>query len=101
VDVAALREAVVTSPVVRREHEGLPYEISVLGVDPAGGLRVAAEAEWAADAASHIAVNREFLLQALDAGGAGQLLLELDGPIKPLVLRGADAQFSLLMPVRY
>jgi hypothetical protein len=44
-------------------------------------------------------VNREFLLEALDAGGAGQLVLELDGPIKPLAVRGAGS-FSILMPVR-
>ena len=72
-----------------------------MGVDPAGGLRVATGSEWAGDTDAHVAVNREFLLQALDAGGAGQLLLELDGPIKPLVLRGSSEQFSLLMPVRH
>jgi DNA polymerase III subunit beta len=62
-------------------------------------VRVAAEADWAADEQAHIAVNREFLLQALDAGGAGQLVLELDGPIKPLAVRG-HGTFSILMPVR-
>jgi DNA polymerase III subunit beta len=101
VDVAALRDALVGAPSVAREHEGRPYEISVLGLDPAGNVRVAGEAEWAADTDGHVAVNREFLLQALDAGGSGQLVLELDGPIKPLVVRGAGGQFSLLMPVRY
>jgi DNA polymerase-3 subunit beta len=101
VDVAALRDAIATTPSVWREHAGLAYEISILGLDPVGQLRVAAEAEWAADAAAHVAVNREFLLQALDAGGAGQLVLELDGPIKPLVVRAPGDHFSLLMPVRY
>jgi len=101
VDVAALRDAIATVPGARREHAGLAYEISILGLDPAGSVRVAAEAEWAADTDSHVAVNREFLLQALDAGGAGQLVLELDGPIKPLVVRGAGDHFSLLMPVRH
>jgi hypothetical protein len=39
-------------------------------------------------------------LRALDAGGAGQLMLELDGPIKPLAVRTPNAdRFSLLMPV--
>jgi hypothetical protein len=33
--------------------------------------------------------------------GSVGLLLELDGPIRPLVVRGAREQFSLLMPVRY
>jgi DNA-binding transcriptional MerR regulator len=102
VDVAALREAVGALPELWREHEGTTYPVAVLGVDPSGALKLAAESEWAADRDSHVAVNREFLLQALDAGGAGQLVLELDGPIKPLAVRvpGTD-RFSLLMPVRH
>jgi DNA polymerase-3 subunit beta len=49
-----------------------------------------------------IGVNREFLLQAIEAGGAGQLRLGLDGPIEPLVLLDPDrpGDLSLLMPVR-
>jgi DNA-binding transcriptional MerR regulator len=49
-----------------------------------------------------IGLNREFLLEALDAGGAGQLVLELDGPITPLAIRVPDRvdDISLLMPVR-
>lgn len=103
VDVARLREQVSAEPAVVREHEGSAYQVSVLGLDPAGSLRLAAESEWAAGADEHVAVNREFLLQALDAGGAGQLVLELDGPIKPLAVRvpGDDSRFSLLMPVRH
>ena len=102
VDVAALRADLVTQPEVRREHEGTSYPVSVLGVDPAGALRVAAEHEWAADAEAHVAVNREFLLEALAAGGAGQLVLELDGPIRTVAVRApTDDRFSLLMPVRH
>lgn len=102
VDVAALRDLIAADPAPTREHDGSPYLVSILGVDPTGGLRLAAESEWAADAATHVAVNREFLLQALDAGGSGQLTLELDGPIKPLAVRvpGDDSRFSILMPVR-
>lgn len=102
VDVVALRDRVTAEPVATREHGGSPYLVSILGVDPSGSLRLAAESEWAADAAAHVAVNREFLLQALDAGGRGQLVLELDGPIKPLAVRvpGDDSRFSILMPVR-
>jgi len=99
VDVSALRAAVGAAPSVPREHNGQPFELTILTLDPAGGLRVAQEDEWAADEAAHTAVNREFLLQALDAGGAGQLVLELDGPIKPLAVRGTDS-YSILMPVR-
>jgi DNA polymerase III subunit beta len=103
VDSAALREAVATGPAAWREHDGTSYPVSILTVDPGGTLRVAAEAEWTADADAHVAVNREYLLQALDAGGAGQLVLELDGPIKPLAVRAPDDahRFSILMPVRH
>jgi DNA polymerase III subunit beta len=103
VDTAVLREAVAAAPSTTREHEGTTYEISVLGIDPAGSVRLVAEGEWAADAASHVAVRREFLLEALDAGTAGQMVLELDGPIKPLAFRvpGDDSRFSILMPVRH
>jgi DNA-binding transcriptional MerR regulator len=47
-------------------------------------------------------VNREFLLQALDAGRGGQLVLELDGPIAPLAIRDPEraGDVSMLMPVR-
>jgi DNA-binding transcriptional MerR regulator len=44
-----------------------------------------------------VQVNREYLLQALEAAGDGQLTLELDGPIRPLAIR-SDRSFSLLMP---
>lgn len=48
----------------------------------------------------NVAVNTEFLLQALTAAGDGQLDLALDGPITPLVLRSADRRRStLLMPI--
>ncbi|MFI7540933.1 MerR family transcriptional regulator [Actinoplanes sp. NPDC049599] len=99
VDVSALRAAVDAVPAVSREHNGKQFDLAVLALDPAGALRVAAEADWAADEQAHVAVNREFLLQALDAGGAGQLVLQLDGPIKPLAVRGTGT-YSILMPVR-
>jgi DNA polymerase-3 subunit beta len=105
VDVTELRELLAGAPVIDREHEGRPYQVSVLGLDPAGRLRFAGPDEWAADTGSHVAVNREFLLEALDAGAAGQLQLELDGPVRPLVLRPVlsrpASHFSLLMPVRH
>ena len=102
VDVRGLRDQLTAAPVVSREHEGSTYPVSVLGLDPSGSLRVVAESEWEAEADALVAVNREFLLQALDAGGPGQLELALDGPVQPLVLRvpGDDSRFSMLMPVR-
>jgi DNA polymerase-3 subunit beta len=102
VDTAALRAQVTAAPVVAKEHEGHPYSCLVLGLDQAGSLRVLTQGEWEADADALVAVNREFLLEAIDAGGPGQLRLELDGPLKPLAVRvpGDDTRFSLLMPVR-
>jgi DNA polymerase III sliding clamp (beta) subunit (PCNA family) len=48
-------------------------------------------------------VNPAFLLDALAAAGDRQVVLEFDGPVSPLVLRGGGtdlaATFSLLMPV--
>ena len=103
VDGAALRDRVAAASPVTREHDGAAYEVLILGPDPVEGVRLVPESEWAAGAAAQVAVNREFLLQALDAGGAGQLVLELDGPIKPLAVRvpGDDSRFSILMPVRH
>ncbi|WP_030442517.1 MerR family transcriptional regulator [Actinoplanes subtropicus] len=98
IDTARLRELVAAAPGTPREHEGHPYEIVIFGVDRDGSVRLAAESEWSEQ---HVAVNREFLLQALDAGGAGQLVLELDGPIQPLAVRvPGESRFSILMPVR-
>ncbi|WP_305785307.1 MerR family transcriptional regulator [Symbioplanes lichenis] len=90
VDPATLRAAVTAAAT---------EELAILAVDDTGAVRTVARDAWAADRAGHVAVNREFLLEALDAGGPGQLELRLDGPIKPLVLRGG-AGWSLLMPVR-
>jgi DNA-binding transcriptional MerR regulator len=49
-----------------------------------------------------LGVNREFLLEALDSGATGQLVLELDGPLTPLALRdpARPGDVSLLMPIR-
>jgi DNA polymerase III subunit beta len=103
IDTAALREAIAAGPATTREHEGRAYEIAVLGLDPAGSVRLVPESEWAADVEAHVAVHREFFLQALEAGAAGQLVLELDGPIKPLAFRvpGDDSRLSILMPVKH
>ncbi|MEV6347794.1 MerR family transcriptional regulator [Actinoplanes sp. NPDC051851] len=102
VDRSALRDLLAAAPEVRREHDGTAYAVSILALDPSGDLRLAGESEWTADAEAHTAVNREFLLEALDAGGTGQLLLELDGPVRPLMIRipGDDSRLSLLMPIR-
>jgi DNA polymerase-3 subunit beta len=89
----AQRAAFATAPAttMRREQDGAEYEVVVLTQGP-DGITVGAGGDG-------VAVNREFLLEALDAGGAGQLVLSLDGPIAPLVVR-SPRSVSLLMPVR-
>lgn len=92
VDAAALRSAVAAGPerTSVREQDGVEYPVTELAVGPGGAVTVAP---------GGVGVNREFLLEAVDAGGGGQLLLSLDGPVAPLVLR-SERSTSLLMPVR-
>jgi DNA-binding transcriptional MerR regulator len=104
VDVPVLRATVtrdVTSLAIR-EHAGIAAPVAVLSVRPDDGLRVVEPSEWDSEDPYQVAVNPEFLLQALDAGGDGQLVLDLDGPIRPLAIRtpGNAGRFSVLMPVR-
>ncbi|MEV1146476.1 DNA polymerase III subunit beta, partial [Micromonospora sp. NPDC049799] len=105
VDVAALRAALTgaDAPVVRRRHEGADLAVTVLGPDGRGGVRLLGsdEVDNPADG-FRVGVNGAYLLQALDAAGDGQLVLELDGPITPLAVRRADddRSFSMLMPIR-
>lgn len=49
-----------------------------------------------------VAVNREFLLDALAAGARNRLVLELTAPTAPIAIRRPDDEggFSILMPVR-
>ena len=92
VDAAALRSAVAAAPerTSVREQDGVEFPVTELAVGPGGAVTVAP---------GGVGVNREFLLEAVDAGGGGQLLLSLDGPVAPLVLR-SERSTSLLMPVR-
>jgi DNA polymerase III sliding clamp (beta) subunit (PCNA family) len=102
VDAAALRALVGGAPRVVHTHEGVDHELAVLTIGTDGGIGVVGPDDWRAGPDRHVAVNREFLLQALNAGGDGQLSLELDGPIRPLAIRqpADDRSYSLLMPVR-
>lgn len=104
VDVPALRAALAgATPAVVR-HDGVDLPVTVLGLDGAGGLRVLdgdAPAGTTPDGV-RVGVNGAYLLDALDAGDRGQLVLELDGPIAPLAVRRPDDEdaFSILMPIR-
>jgi DNA-binding transcriptional MerR regulator len=97
IGVPALRAAVAAggARTVRRETDGADVAVTVLSVDGAGRLVVDAGRPG-------IGLDVEFLLQAVDAGGPGQLVLDLDGPLAPVRIRPADRDdaFSLLMPVR-
>ncbi|MBQ1075858.1 MerR family DNA-binding transcriptional regulator [Micromonospora sp. C31] len=105
IDTAALRTALTSAdaPVVTRRHDGAPLAVTVLGPDGRGGVRLLGADELTRQEDTfRIGVNGGYLLQALDAAGRGQLLLELDGPIAPLAVRrpdDADA-FSILMPIQ-
>ncbi|MFD9084248.1 DNA polymerase III subunit beta family protein [Streptomyces erythrochromogenes] len=101
VDVAALRRAVETGPVRESEmHEpdGPLFDLSVLKVAD-GAVTVCEDGQGAPD---HVAVNRAFLLEALAAGGRGELVVEAGAPTAPLAVRRTDTEdtFSILMPVR-
>ena len=102
VDAAALRATVGGAPRVVHTHEGVDHELTVLAVGAQGGIDVVGAEQWRTGQDRHVAVNREFLLEALNAGGDGQLVLELDGPIRPLAIRrpADDRAYSLLMPVK-
>jgi DNA-binding transcriptional MerR regulator len=87
VDTAALRAQLATARtvVVPTGPDGAEETATVLTLGPV-----------------EIGVNREFLLEALDVGAGGQLVLELDGPIAPLALRDSarPGDVSMLMPIR-
>ncbi|HEY0700395.1 MAG TPA: MerR family transcriptional regulator [Micromonospora sp.] len=104
VDVPALRATLTAAgtPTLSREHEGVRYDVAVLDVDPDGRLAVVDPTGAGSGPVRGVGVNREFLLDALDAAGRDQLVLELDGPIAPLAVRHPDddRSFSILMPVR-
>lgn len=99
VDAAGLRTSVLasTARTMVREQDGVPYHVVELLLADSNVSVVGAESSTGVG----VGVNREFLLEALDAGGEGQLVLELDGPIAPLAIRPvARGTFSLLMPTR-
>ncbi|MFI2712948.1 MerR family transcriptional regulator [Micromonospora sp. NPDC018662] len=104
VDGAALRAALTADDVrvCHRTHDGVEHPVVALGLGGGGEVRLVDPAAVGdAGGGLRVGLNREYLLDALDAGGS-QLVLELDGPITPLAVRRADdaRAFSILMPVR-
>ncbi|GAA1394122.1 MerR family DNA-binding transcriptional regulator [Kitasatospora putterlickiae] len=102
---ADLRAAIASAPTrsLPSGPDGAACEVAVLAVDESGRLTLTApDADADTPGALRVAVNRDFLLEALPAGAPGQLVLELGGPIAPLAIRTPDhpGTFSVLMPVR-
>ncbi|MER7849659.1 MerR family transcriptional regulator [Kitasatospora sp. NPDC096077] len=97
-DLRAAIETGATHTLPSGPH-GADCQVTVLTLTPDGGLAVAADPT---PDDVHIALNRDYLLDALDAGRPDQLLLELGGPIAPLAIRtpGRTGTFSVLMPIR-
>ncbi|MFH7597301.1 MerR family transcriptional regulator [Streptomyces racemochromogenes] len=101
VDVPAFRAALENGPVVAGEgRDGGACDLSVLTV--ADGEAVICEEGDGDGEPDRVAVNRAYLLEALAAGGADRLVLELGAPTAPLAVRRPEdgTAFSLLMPVR-
>ncbi|MFF8316602.1 MerR family transcriptional regulator [Streptomyces bobili] len=97
VEVAAFRQALETGPVRAAEAGGA--DLSVLRVADDGTVTLCTDGDESPD---RVAVNRDFLLDALNAGARARLVLELDTPTAPIAIRRPDeeATFSILMPVR-
>jgi DNA polymerase-3 subunit beta len=99
-DVPALERELRAAAVERREREvdGAVYDLAVLALAADGRLSVAGADDG--EEGVRVGVNREFLLQALEAAGTDQLLLDIAGPVAPLAIRRDDDDaYSLLMPV--
>lgn len=89
-DGPGFRATLAAGAVLRRDPAG---ETVVLTLGPDGSLDVGGAGDGL-----RVAVNRDFLLDALPRDG--QLVLELDGPVTPLAIRLPGGDWSLLMPVR-
>ncbi|KAB2973956.1 MerR family transcriptional regulator [Streptomyces sp. SS1-1] len=97
VEVAPFQKALATGPVHTAEAGG--PDLSVLKVADDGTVTLCTDND---DDPNRIAVNREFLQNALTAGARDHLLLELGAPTTPIAIRRPDdeATLSILMPVR-
>ncbi|WAZ26326.1 MerR family transcriptional regulator [Streptomyces cinnabarinus] len=98
VEVAAFRKALETGPV--RSDEAGAHDLSVLKVEDGGSVTLCSDGDD--DAPNRVAVNREFLLDALAAGARERLILEIGAPTAPIAIRRPDDEdtFSMVMPVR-
>ncbi|ANB05068.1 DNA polymerase III subunit beta [Streptomyces ambofaciens] len=102
VDVPVFRKALESGPVRTgevSEQDGTSHDLSVLRVADDGTVTVREDGD---DRPDDFAVDRGYLLEALEAGGRERLVLEFGAPTAPLAIRRPDdaSTFSLLMPVR-
>lgn len=108
IDAAQLRSALEAGP--RAAWPGgpgeSPVEVSLLRVGPDGvhvsaASSVATGADTDPERARIVAVNHDFLLQALPSHG--QLTLGFDDPITPLAIRDQrrEGALAIIMPVRH
>lgn len=98
-DGPGVRAQALTAATTTRRREDTDYEACVFRVTPDGLTWLAPDD--AGDAGA-VAVNRDFLVEAVDALDGDQLVLGLDGPLGPLALSTPDrpGSLSILMPVR-
>lgn len=98
-DGPAVRAEALAAATTTRRRADADYEACVFRVTPDGLAWLAPDDAGDADA---VAVNRDFLVEALDALDGDQLVLGLDGPLGPLALSTPDrpGSLSILMPVR-
>ncbi|MFJ3497922.1 MerR family transcriptional regulator [Streptomyces sp. NPDC086091] len=110
VDVRAFDAALRHGPVCQADASPSGEDLSVLSVTADGTPVICEEGEEdeaGGGGGAPVALNRTYLLQALDAlagrdGDHGRLVLELGDPTAPVTLRRPDTDhpYSLLMPVR-
>jgi DNA-binding transcriptional MerR regulator len=95
--VRTLRHDALAAATAVRRRNGADYPLCAFRVSGDGLVWLAPD-----DVDDAIGVNRDFLLEALDALEGRQLVLGLHGPYTPLALTSPDrpGALSILMPVR-
>jgi DNA-binding transcriptional MerR regulator len=98
ITTADLYDRLTTGPTrtIKRTADGIEHDVSVLHVTD-DAVHVLDH-----DHPDAVGFNREFLLEALDAGGTDQLVLTLGDPTEPLAIHRLELfdLVNLLMPTR-
>ena len=96
-DVDSARAVLESRPVAHGPGvDGSPVDVAILTATESGALVARPDI----DTEGCVVVNVEFLLEAIDANPAGQLVLDFASPITPLAIRfpHRPGTFSVLMP---